>query len=350
VVFFAAWIFLKHTIQNEEINQMDWKVISVYATPGILPGGAVDGETPQYFRLADAKKVDLSEAEANNSDDWDIAFKRSVVYLNSGVAGIGSVQGCLLDPPINASRDEFIKMTDKEWAPKFDAVKDVAPNVKWKEEAVEPAIFGWREKDAEHWKAPVAKGWKLRLANGKSYAKMRIRKIGADGESITFQYAYQDGKDKPLCDDSVDMLKPGEAFKFSSGTVVEANGVGWDIKHQGRKLITNSSVSGGGKGGAIGSNKFGAKWSTIDNPGDSIAYFMDEYGEIFRTPKWYRYNVDGNHYVHPNGAVYGIKVKNQVYKVQIFSYNIFKGELGKALGVEEATDEAEKLEMRIARL
>lgn len=44
------------------------------------------------------------------------------------------------------------------------------------------------------------------------------------------------------------------------------------------------------------------------------------FGSSLRSPKWYRYNIDGNHDIHPNGAVYAIKTAKNDYKIQIFDY------------------------------
>ncbi len=70
----------------------------------------------------------------------------------------------------------------------------------------------------------------------------------------------------------------------------------------------------------MGSNKYGAKWKELTDPSDCIVFFVDEYGSLLRTPKWYRYNIDGEHNIHPNGAVYLLRTPEGDYAFQVFDY------------------------------
>lgn len=74
-----------------------------------MPGGAM-GTTPTrsyvYARFTDAglEQVLVSDEDAFVSTDWDIAFRRFVVRLNSGVSGPGCVAGARVpgDPAFEA--------------------------------------------------------------------------------------------------------------------------------------------------------------------------------------------------------------------------------------------------------
>ncbi len=304
---------------------MSVKEITIIAPEGMVAGGNTKGESFEYFNLVTGDKLGLSDSEAKNDKSWHIAFKRSFICINSGPAGPGGVVGACIDPPVDVSREEFVTLTDYNWKQKFDAVKSISDDAKLAPEGIEPAIFGWRiERDGE-WKAPVGKGWKVRCADGVGFAKMRVKEVDKNGETISIQFAYQREKDSKLGEDKIAVIRPGESFSFKTGGVIEPSDIGWDIKHGGDKLYVNSSVSGPGSAGVIGSNKYGAKWKTIDNPSDSIAYFMDEYGAVFRTPKWYRYNIDGKHNIHPNGAVYGLQTAEGDFKAQVYDYFEHKG-------------------------
>lgn len=299
---------------------MTVKDLTVLAPEGLVAGGSVEGEDYQYFSLLTGERLDITAERARESLEWHIAVKRSVICVNGGPAGPGGITGACIAPPFSVTRGEFLKLTDEDLLKKFEAVEKIPEDARLVPEGIEPAIFGWREKRGDGW-APAIKGWKLRLADGESFAKMRVRRLGEDGMTITIQYAFQPGKDAPLGEEMTAVIKPGEAFSFRSGEAATAvEGPGWDIKHAGEKIHLNGGVSGPGGAGAIGSNKYGAKWSEVESASDSAAYFMDEYGSIFRNPKWYRYNIDGKHDIHPNGAVYGLRTRDGDFKVQVHDY------------------------------
>lgn len=319
---------------------MKTKELTIYAPESAVAGGDAAGESYQYVNLTSGEFIDLSAKDAGKSDAWHIGVKRSVICLNSGPAGSGSILGAIIDPPVDVSREEFVKLTDEDWKIKFDSVKSIPADVELKPEGIYPAIVGWRELKDGAWKTPAFKGWKLRLADGSSYAKMRVVEIDADGESMKIEYGFQPEKDAPLNRDAIGVIGQGDYFSFREGQNVDPSGDNWDIRLDGAKIYLNSSASGSGLAGSIGSNKYGAKWDDVDNASDSVAYFMDEYGEIFRSPRWYRYNIDGSHTVHPNGAVYGLRTSDGDYKVQVYYYDMFK----------TTGDEPGKIKIRYARL
>ncbi|MBI4667556.1 MAG: HmuY family protein [Nitrospinae bacterium] len=299
--------------------------LTIYALEGLVAGGDIKGETLRCLNLETGKITNIPETQARQDTSWDMAFKRSVIYLNSGPAGPGDVQGALIDPPVDVSREDFVKITADDLKRKFDSVTTVPPGAQFRGEDVEPAIFDWRVLKDGRYTHNSVKGWKLRLADGARYAKMRMKRLEADCKAITIQYAYQPGKDAPLDEERMATINPGECFNFKTGSIAPESGMEWDIKHDGSRLLINSSVSGPGRAGALGSNKYGATWKNVENPSDSIAYFMDEFGAVFRNPKWYRYNIDGKHNLHPNGAVYAIKTLAGVYKLQVYEYFEHKG-------------------------
>jgi heme-binding HmuY-like protein len=65
----------------------DAKTVFVDASVGGSPGVA---DNPRvYITLADAKRVDVSDIDAAESSDWDLALERSVIFANSGDGGPG---------------------------------------------------------------------------------------------------------------------------------------------------------------------------------------------------------------------------------------------------------------------
>ncbi|MBI5814795.1 MAG: HmuY family protein [Nitrospinae bacterium] len=304
---------------------MSTREMTIYAPEGLVAGGDIKGESFQYLNLATGEKLPVADMKSAYHENWHIAFKRSVICVNGGVAGPGGILGaCVIHPP-DVPREEFLKLTDDDFKSMFAEVTKIPEGLELLPEGIEPAIFDWRVLKDDKWTANSVKGWKLRLADGASFAKMRVKNVAGDSVTITIQCAFQPAKGAPLEPDRTAQLAPGDHFSFRQGKAVSSDEADWDIRHGGGALFLNSSVSGPGKAGAIGSNKYGAQWKTVENPSDSIAYFMDEYGSIFRHPKWYRYNIDGKHNIHPNGAVYVLRAADGDYKVQVYDYFEHKG-------------------------
>lgn len=319
---------------------MDAKTLTIHEAEGLTPGGAPGGESYQRYSLTTGGVLGLTEGEAREDKSWHIGVKRSVICANGGEAGPGGITGCVINSPDDSPRDVFLRKTDEDWRRMFEEVESIPGDAPLMPEGIAPAIVDWRVMEGGKWSRPVGKSWKLRLADGKGFAKMRVRQVdAADGETITVQFAVQPDSDAPLGPDREAVVRPGESFSFIEGRAVTPAGTNWDIRHGGGKVYLNSSVSGPGAAGAIGSNRYGAQWSRITSASDSVAYFMDEYGEIFRSPRWYRYNLEGDHRIHPNGAVYGLRTADGDFKVQVFYYDIFK----KAAG-------AGQMKIRYARL
>ncbi len=291
---------------------MNSKTLTIFAS----------GDDFNYYNLETGKKLSISDNEAVNDNSWHIAFKRSHIKVNGGEAGPSGIVGACIKPPVTASREEFIKLADEDWKKRFREVTTIPEDLQLSSEGVEPGILEWRIKKDNIFTAPPAKAWKLVLADGSSYAKMRVSKVSPDGETMTITYAYQAAKDAPIEDERSAVIEPGQGFSFARGACIAADqsGLDWDIRREGALLLLNSSVSGPGKAGALGSNKYGAMWDSVQNPSDAVAFFTDEYGSLFRTPKWYRYNIDGKHGIHPNGAVYVLRSKEGDFKVQVYDY------------------------------
>jgi hypothetical protein len=112
---------------EDRSENSDRFITAIDATAGGL-------ETPYsyvYARFTDdgLRQVDLSDEDAFESTDWDVAFRRYVIRLNSGVAGPGEVTaartapmtdfGALADEP-----DELEYRTEEYFSDACDFVSD----------------------------------------------------------------------------------------------------------------------------------------------------------------------------------------------------------------------------------
>ncbi len=79
-----------------------------------MAGGLSPSESYVYARFTDAGlvRVDLSDEASFDSQDWDIAFRRFVIRLNSGVGGPSCVQGARLpNDPATGMPPTFLSVT-----------------------------------------------------------------------------------------------------------------------------------------------------------------------------------------------------------------------------------------------
>src|SRR3990167_733003 len=67
-----------------------------------------------YFNLATGNTVSLTAAEAENSADWHIAFRRNAVKLNGGASGPGNVAAAVV-----VAQDDFYDAAGKPIASVF---------------------------------------------------------------------------------------------------------------------------------------------------------------------------------------------------------------------------------------
>lgn len=306
-----------------EVNKtMSYHEMTIYAPKGAQPGGE-DPASEKWtrYRLGDENPIDLTDDQAAENRDWMIGFKRALIALNSGSAGPGEVEGANIVAPVRGTREEFLKLTDSDFKKIFERVKEPPENIQTSQESIDPAFYDWRIERADGSIAPKpAKGWKIRLADGVTFCKARIPELERD--SIRLEYEPQRSKDAKLEKPRSLTIARGEAASLREDKIVEPKGLEWDIRldEDGDRIYLNGGVSGPGAAGTLGSNLYGAKWSEIETASDAIVYFRDDYGAIFRSPRWYRYNVDGSHKLHPNGAVYLIKNRSDLYALQIFDY------------------------------
>jgi HmuY protein len=76
------------------------KLLYVDASAG---GSGAASKSPRvYLNLETATRVDLTDTEAFTSMEWDLALKRSVLYTNSGDAGIGAGGGAEIGKSFSA--------------------------------------------------------------------------------------------------------------------------------------------------------------------------------------------------------------------------------------------------------
>lgn len=324
---------------------------------------ATSNTTYTYFNLTTGETVAISDAEAETSTDWHIAFRRYNVKLNSGASGPGNVRGAVVAP-----QDDFYSSTGEPDANVFlNATPDselehllatyTAPAT-LVEETINTVLegsgaqvgmmfdFGWYWYNlANHsLSANDENGWLLRSGEGNSFARFRATELsytGSTGLTATFEFDVQPAgasqfETTVTFDVSIAAGGGEVCFDFDTDMNVTCSGTGWDLKVgvAGRSLYlrSNGGASGSGNGAAFGPFEWDGVLdqytsATTDPSGAAISflYSQDSTGGVFVESSWYAYGLDGNHKLHPNYRVYWIDTDSAdaaapKYLMQIISY------------------------------
>ena len=287
----------------------------------------VDASTSYGFvNLAEGEIVDV--AEPTTSTSWDLAFFQTIVTVNGGEAGPAGVVAHCICHNAGATNEQVLAMTPESELADFEAVDadDIPAQASaWSADVLTPAIREWATSTGAG-ATPVAdKFWKIRLADGTSFAKLRIASIEnattTHAGDVTIQFAVQPSETAPFGDVqtlSVDVAAGPVSVDLNSGAVVQ--GAGWDVRLEGWIIRVNSGISGSGQAGAA-SPEDGETFATLTTAVTAAqAYAADRYAGVFGTSPWYRYNLTGQHRVHPTFDVYLVRRGDAVYKVQLTGY------------------------------
>ena len=147
------------------VSRTDGTTLYVDATAGGMEGAASNPWV--YVSLANASRVAVTDPGSVESVAWDLAFKRSLIYTNSGDGGPGQGGSVFLDKAFadvtraDAASADFVSEAF------FDA--DCKPTVELTG-SVATSFSSWYEYDeASHVLTPVAGTWLVRGATGALY-------------------------------------------------------------------------------------------------------------------------------------------------------------------------------------
>lgn len=272
-----------------------------------------------FASLANEEVVAVTDP--TSSAAWDVGFNALNVMLNGGAAGPGGVRGFCLCANADATDEQVLAMTPENQLAAFDAVTvDDVPSAGFEAEKLVPAIAPWFEGTGA---AIVADGgtWLLRLRNGTSFAKLRVVSLSGtsatDAGEVTVEYAVQPTAEDPFgpTENVVLDAAAGSTLDLIGGAV---DGAEWDIALEGFTFTVNGGVSGTGSVAATPSDVAFESVTTASI--EPRAYRTDTFGGVFTSSPWYRYDLTGEHLVHPTFDVYLVERGGDVYKLQILSY------------------------------
>ncbi|MBV6521742.1 MAG: hypothetical protein MNPFHGCM_01886 [Gemmatimonadaceae bacterium] len=303
-------------------------------SPGTLPGTqtiTVDASQPfAYVAFGDPATV-VNVTDASASTAWDVRLYATAVTLNGGAAGPGDVSGYCLCQNSGATAAELRAMTPASQLAAFEAVtaSQVPASGQFMADLLSPVIAGWYTGTAPAVTAAPSISWILRRGTtATTLGKFRVTTIEnattAAAGSVTFEYALQGapgGEFGPVTTRTVSVGAGVTYFDLTAGTVSSATA--WDLAFTGYTIRTNGGVSGAGGVMAVPDNAtpFAAIDAAYAATAPSQAYRADEFGGVFTTNRWYRYNLTGtDNQIWPTYDVYLLRKGSAVYKVQLTGY------------------------------
>jgi hypothetical protein len=290
----------------------------------------VDASTTWAFATLDEGEA-VTIADPTSEPGWDMGFNTTRVMLNGGAAGPGGVVGTCLCQNAAASDAEIVAFTPESELADFDAVTeaDIPAASEFQEDALVPAIHGWYAGEGTAAVAAPENVWLVRLQAGTSFAKVHVTSLASpDAEhagQVTLEYAVQSAADQPFEATqtvTLDASTPSR-LDLNTGSTTPADAE-WDLAVDGYTIRLNGGVSGTGAAAAAATTE---EFSAITTAAtDPRAYFQDNFGGVFTSHPWYRYNLTGENIIHPTFDVYLIKRGDDVYKVQLINYYASTGE------------------------
>ncbi len=332
------------------------KIITLDATAGGLGTTASDPKNKfTYFNVESGKVVELTDAEAESSSSWHIAFKRTSVKTNSGISGPAGVKAGVADSQASFYDDAgqpvaslFLNATADSELAAFDTIVTIDDVVMMTDKA-QPIISGgggdtsWFSYNAmtHQLTAKPDNWWLLRGADGLTYAKFHTLSI--DHKSYAFEFEFQLTDPTTAQFDTAPTVwsttiangQGSTCFDIDTASEVDCtnNSTSWDLMLElaGRSwnLWTNGGIQGAGKGAAFGPFDTATADSYItgtQSPGGepiTSHYSADKKGGIFSEQSWYAYAVTqqpADHGIYPNFRVYVLDAGEKQYKVQLLDY------------------------------
>jgi len=321
-------------------------VVEESVVQGEIVGPFTTGSTAEpkfvYFDLETQAMVELTTEEAASNTVWDIAFKRTGVYLNSHADNLVSAfdtgnNSDFIDAEGNAVADSFINAT-------AETELDEYLNVVTADIPIDDSVFvnditseilsDFYSYDSSTHLVSAADENYFIVNSDEAFTKFRTKSLTTDGRTIaaiTLGLAYQSASDSEF---STEMeLTIDAALACTSGediyvdfdtqqTVTSADS--WDLH---LPCTVDGDISGGDFSLNIAEDAqalqdFSNYYAAID--ATAVAYYgfkSNQYTvKSFDNTPWYQYGLNGGHLLWSQFSVYLIKTPTSVYKFQITSY------------------------------
>ena len=283
-----------------------------------------------YVALGDPFTV-ATVANPATSTAWDFGVFATTVTLNGGAAGPGSVSAYCVCQNAQATNAQLHSMTAENQLAAFDAViaAQIPADAQFKADLLSPVIGGWYTGTAPNVAPNASLAWIIRKGGASPIlGKFRVTAIAGatatSAGSVTVEYALQPAAATPFGGVVSKTIAVGSStvyFDLVAGAV--STSAQWDVAFSGYQIRVNGGVSGSGSVMAVPDNAtpFASIDATYAATAPVQAYRTDEFGGVFSSNRWYKYNITGtDNQIWPTYNVYLLKKGSGVYKVQLTGY------------------------------
>ena len=314
-----------------------------------LQVNAADTVTWTYVSLTEGKVLELDDAAAATSTDWQLAFRRTGIKLNGGVSGSGHVVGTVAD-----AQDEFYSDGEAAVSVFTNADADIeaaALDVTYDTSAMQYTKDTYSTAFSDFYvynstthqiSENTDDFWMLRHADGETFSKLTITSLSYGNVALsyvtqaadttqftdtqrTLSAAFSEGQTR-LCLDldteaAVDCTSAADNWELMYEV---------DLSTRTIQMWTNGGVEGNGNAGVFGNLDMAnhdTYTSATDANGQDISrhYSTDSSSSVFTEHSWYAYNLSGQHKLWPNFRTYLIDLDSEdsssaQYTIQIADY------------------------------
>lgn len=311
-------------------------------TYGPLSTGSVSESVFAYFDLETMTELTLTEEEAASNTVWDIAFKRSGVYLNNASdtpvsAYFTGNNSDFFDADGNAVKDSFINATPESELEDFTIVtSDDIPTEEgaFVTDVTNNIIDGFYVYNTTTHQVTADDTHYFIIHSDDTFSKIRATALSSDesgyamGE-ITLSYANQMSSDTEFGAEQALVIDTAATCAGFDGIYVDfdlgqtvAMGDNWDLSIPCNDNKTAAEFSMNIASDAKALQDFENSYDAMDLAAINYYNFQsNEYSvKAFDANPWYQYGVNGGHTLWSQYGVYLIQTESATYKFQITSY------------------------------
>ncbi len=320
---------------NDKSSDADFTLVSDLST------GTSSEPTYAYYDLDAQQVITLTESEANENTDWDVAFRRTKVYLNQDTSTPVSLYFTgntdeFYDDAGDANVTRFINATAETEEAAFVAASIAIPSDDdFHADESTHAIDGWYSYDPSTHSVSADGQTFFIVESGDDYAKFSVSdlvQVGFGMTSITIERSVQ------LQSDSAFGAAVSESFISTDCTediyidlislqqVTSADA--WDLSIPCADGAMSYEINVSSDNRAINDPTY-TEADSVDVDAAryypwlesiEVTYAMTTYGDKNSGYGWGDYGVNGGHGLWPNFAIYIIRTPTAYYKFQITNY------------------------------